>query len=95
MPSGFQYETKNNSLVILNTNTSDIVYIKIGEAKTLKKILFSKTDNNQGSFKAFNFVNGAGEISFSKLKQTFFKVTHLYIIKCLEQSQITQIYMII
>jgi hypothetical protein len=73
MASGFQYEEDNNSLVILNTNTGDIVYIKIAEAKSLKKILFSKTDNNEGSFKAFNFTSTSGEISFKKFKTDFFQ----------------------
>jgi hypothetical protein len=38
----------------------------------LKKILFSKTDNNPGSFKAFNFTSATGEISFKKFKTDFF-----------------------
>jgi hypothetical protein len=70
-PSGFQYEEDDNSLVILNPK-GDIVYIKIAESKTLKKILFSKTDNNQGSFKAFNFTNTSGELSFKQFKTDFF-----------------------
>jgi hypothetical protein len=71
-PSGFQYEEDDNSLVILNPK-GDIVYIKIAESKTLKKILFSKTDNNQGSFKAFNFTNTSGELSFKQFKTDFFQ----------------------
>jgi hypothetical protein len=71
MPSGYQYEEDDNSLVISNTK-GDIVYIKIGISRSLKKVLFSKTDNNQGSFKAFNFVNVSGVISFSKFVKDFF-----------------------
>jgi hypothetical protein len=70
--SGFQYEESDNSLVISNPK-GDIVYIKIAESKTLKKILFSKTNNNQGSFKAFNFTNTSGELSFKQFKTDFFQ----------------------
>ena len=79
MQSGYEYETVNNSLAILNTFAADIVYIKIAISKTLKKILFSKTDNNQGSFKAFNFSSATGEISFKKFKRDFFGTnTYVY-----------------
>jgi hypothetical protein len=71
MASGYKYEEEDNSLVISNTK-GDIVYIKIGISRSLKKVLFSKTDNNQGSFKAFNFVNVSGVISFSKFVKDFF-----------------------
>jgi hypothetical protein len=70
--SGFQYEESDNSLVISNPK-GDIVYIKIAESKTLKKILFSKTNNNQGSFKTFNFTNTSGELSFKQFKTDFFQ----------------------
>jgi hypothetical protein len=70
-PSGYQYEEDDNSLVILNPK-GDIVYIKIAISKTLKKIFFSKTDNNQGRFKAFNFTSTSGELSFKKFKTDFF-----------------------
>jgi hypothetical protein len=70
--TGFEYEIADNSLVILNPK-GDIVYIKIAESKTLKKILFSKTNNNQGSFKTFNFTNTSGELSFKQFKTDFFQ----------------------
>ena len=69
--SGYQYEEDNNSLVISNPK-GDIVYIKIAISKTLKKILFSKTDNNENSFKSFNFNITSGEISFKKFMIDFF-----------------------
>jgi hypothetical protein len=70
-PSGFQYEEDDNSLVILNPK-GDIVYIKIDISKTLKKILFFKTYNNQGSFKSFNFTSTSGELSFKQFKTDIF-----------------------
>ena len=71
MATGYTYEEDDNSLVILNPK-GDKVYIKIAIAASLKKILFSKTDNNQGSFKSFNFTFTSGEISFKKFKIDFF-----------------------
>ena len=75
--SGFTYETQNNSLAIQN-NVGETVYIKIAIQKGLKKILFSMTDNNAGSFKAFNFVYGSGAISFKQFVKDFFKDQFLY-----------------
>jgi hypothetical protein len=40
VPSGFQYEEDDNSLVILNTILNKIIFIKIATKNSLKKISF-------------------------------------------------------
>jgi hypothetical protein len=93
MITGFQYEVDDNSLVIIDTFSSNKVYIKIAISKTLKKILFSKTNNYENSFKSFNFVLAAGEISFKKFKTDFFG-TNTYVSEQMFGSKInaTDIY---
>jgi len=79
MPSGYQYEEDDNSLVISNTK-GDIVYIKIAISKTLKKILFSKTDKNADRFNEGVSVRQCAIHDFLNcVIETTFSIAKLYI----------------